>query len=402
MLGLPRLSTFILKSSIMSRPTILFLISNLESGGVSKSMVSLLNTIDRRHYNVSLWIGNPTGLFYDMLPKDIIQITDSRISWLLNGLNGILPLLSHGHILLAMGNLFRMFVSCFNKGLAGWILSRLMPVITKQEYDLIVDYNGQHQLYYMIDRLCGKKKATFFHSDYSKWPYYYKVDRKYFPKTDRIFTISDTCVNALMDYFPEERRKICLMENISSIRLIKELANVTIDDFQGDIRLLTVGHVCHNKGSDLAIEAANILKKKGISFKWYFIGNIDENFQTLIDSLDIGDRITFLGLKANPYPYLRQATIYVHPSLFEGKSIALDEAKILCKPIVVTDFTTVNDQFEDRVNASICKMTPEDIADSIHELLLDDTLRNSYVQYLMEHIIDNSGEVDKLYHLLES
>jgi glycosyltransferase involved in cell wall biosynthesis len=51
-----------------------------------------------------------------------------------------------------------------------------------------------------------------------------------------------------------------------------------------------------------------------------------------------------LGEKANPYPYINQCDIYVQTSRYEGKSIAIDEAKCLLKPIVVTNFPTVFDQ----------------------------------------------------------
>ena len=386
----------------MTRPKVLFLISNLESGGVSKSMVSLLSAFDRKRYEVSLWIGSPYGLFYDLLPDDIIRITDRRIAWLMAGPKGIFRLLAHGHLLLACGNLFRMFISFFDKGIAGWILSRLMPVTTDQEYDLIVDYNGQHQLYYMIDKLKGKKEVTFFHSDYSKWPYYYRMDRKYFPKVDRIFTISATCLKTLSEFFPTQKDKMFIMENITSPGMIRKLAEGPADDFNGEIRLLTIGHVCHQKGSDLAIEAASILKKRGVPFRWYFIGKPSDQLEDMTRRYGVSDEVVFLGLRANPYPYLKNATIYVHPSRYEGKSIALDEAKILCKPIVVTNFSTVSDQFENRVNASICNMTPENLAETISELLQNLKLRESYVQYLTSHIIDNSGEIAKLYTLIES
>ena len=159
------------------RKKILFLIGNLESGGVSKSMVSLLNVIDRNKYEISLWVGNPSGIFYDLLPNDIVLLSDKRISFLLEGMQGLLPLLKRGNFFLFLGSLLRIVLSRIDKGYAGWLLSQLMPVIIDVEYDMIVDYNGQHQLYYMVDKLRGKKKVSFFHSDYSKWPYYYKLDR---------------------------------------------------------------------------------------------------------------------------------------------------------------------------------------------------------------------------------
>ena len=113
------------------------------------------------------------------------------------------------------------------------------------------------------------------------------------------------------------------------------------------------------------------------------------------------DYFLFTGAVPNPYPYIRLADVFVHPSRFEGKSIALDEAKILCKPVVVTNFSTVNDQFTDSLNASICDMSGEDVAAKIIELLEDNELKKQYVANLGQRVEDNSSEVKKLYSLLE-
>lgn len=387
------------------KKSILFLIGSLESGGVSKSMVSLLNTIDRKKYDVFLWIGNPSGLFYELLPNDIHLLSDKRITLLLKGVSGLSRLLRHGYLLLFFGSLLRLVVSTFNKAYAGWLLAKLMPNICKrEEFDLIVDYNGQQQLYYMVDKLKGKKKISFFHSDYSKWPFYYDMDKRYYPKIDYIYTISDICVQSLKKYFPYQEDKIGIMENILSPQLIEKMSEKQMSDmnvYKSEIKILTIGHISHNKGSDLAIRAAAILKIRGIKFKWFFLGKEIENFRDLIIELGVTEQITYLGMRVNPYPYLKQADLYVHPSLFEGKSIALDEAKILCKPIVVTNFSTVKDQFEDRKNASICEMSPESITNAIEELLVKPELALQYRTHLKSHMIDNTSEVEKLYRLID-
>ncbi len=380
---------------------ILFLIGNLESGGVSKSMVSLLNTIDRQQYEVSLWMGSPEGLFRDLLPKDITLLSDERITLLLKGTRGLQPLLRRGHFFLFLGSILRLMLAGISKAYAGWLLARLMPAIGREEYDLIVDYNGQHQLYYMVDKLRGRRKASFFHSDYAKWPYYYRMDKRYYPHVDRILTISEVCVQSLKNYFPEQAKKVELMENITSPALIRSMAEQQITDFEGELKILTLGHICKNKGTDLAIRAAAILRDNGIRFKWFFLGKEAEDFRGLIAQLGLDEYIVYLGMRANPYPYLKQADLYVHPSLYEGKSIALDEAKLLCKPIVVTNFSTVRDQFQDRTNASICRMEPASIASAVEELLGDAALRTSYVQYLQAHQTDNTSEVNKIYAMVE-
>ena len=379
---------------------ILFLIGNLDSGGVSKSLVNLLNAIDRKKYDISLWVGSPTGIFYNLLPTDITLISNFKSQFLLQGLKGLIPLLKKGYIFLFMGSIVRMILSCFNKGYAGFFLSRLLPPV-EEYYDVIIDYNGQHQLYFMVDKLQGKKKITFFHNDYSKWLYYYTFDKKYFSKVDCIFTVSEKCVSVLKEYFPKMRCKIKLMYNISSPVLINQMSRVEIVDFKGEIKLLSIGHVCKNKGTDIAIESAALLRQKGIDFKWYFLGNVKEDFSDMVFRLGLTDNIIFLGMRMNPYPYLKQCTLYIHPSRFEGKSVALDEAKILCKPIVVTNFSTVYDQFKNGMNASICEMTHESLADTIENLLKDKELQKKYSNYLSEHIIDNSNEIDKLCEIIE-
>lgn len=383
---------------------ILFIIGCLDTGGVSKSMLSLLNTIDRKKYEVSLLLMSDSGAFTDAIPKGVHVITDKRISSLLHGVSGLKELLIKGHLLLALGLLLKLVITPFSRSYAGILLAKLMPTASHEVYDLIVDYNGQQQLYYMIDKLQGTKKVTFFHSDYKKWPYYEKADRRYFPLVDCIYTISDICVQSLKDVFPEVAYKVRLMENIVSPTILNSLAKESIAERCGHKYLLfTLGHVCLNKGCDTAIEVAKELKNRGIDFEWWFVGSMASDYPYVekVKEYGLQDNIMYLGIKTNPYPYIAASDMVVHLSLFEGKSIALDEAKLLCKPVVVTNFSSVNDQFTDKVNASICEIgNVNDIVNKIMELLQNRELQDLYVGYLSTHMHDNSNEVEKIYKLL--
>lgn len=383
--------------------SILFTIGVLDGGGVTKSLLSLLDTIDKEEYNVSILIGSYLGKSDKDVPAGVQILKNNTLSLLTEGVRGLPKLIKKGHILLAVGSIIRIILSAINKGWAGWWLSRLMPSIDKEEYDLIVDYNGQHMLYYMIDKLRGKHKVTFFHSDYRKWPYYYVMDKKYFAKVDAIFTISETCVQSLQELFPGAANKVKLMENISNPRTIEQKSLEHIDfKRKHQYMLLSLGHICKNKGSNIALEVAVQLKKKGIDFEWLFAGSISKDMDYLhyVEQRGLNDNIRFLGPVENPYPYIKEADIFVHLSRFEGKSIALDEAKILCKPIVVTNFSSVHDQFEDGVNASICEMNTDSATQRILELLNNKNLQNKYIQYLKNHISDNTQEVNKLLNYL--
>ena len=77
------------------------------------------------------------------------------------------------------------------------------------------------------------------------------------------------------------------------------------------------------------------------------------------------------------------------------------EAKVLCKPIVATNFSTVGDVLQDNVKASICEMNAVSLADKIEELIHNKELRDRYSAYHRNHLVDNSDEVQKLYSFFE-
>ena len=390
---------------------VLFIIGSLQSGGVSKSMVSLLNAWDTEKYDTSLLLCCKDGdVFSDYLPKNIQLIYSPVIEHVMGGFSSLKWLLAHGYFLLCLGVLLRLILSRISRPLASELIARMMPVVSNVHYDLIVDYGGQQLLYYMVNKLSATKKVSFFHSDYSKWSFYYNADKKYYPLVDHIFTISQTCVDSLKHFFPNCADRVSIMENISSPTIIRQQSLESIGEFKvqidqmkaaGNTILCTIGHICRGKGFDFAIEASDILKRNGINFKWLFIGKVlEEDLLKLIADNRLDDNILLIGVQRNPYPYIGFSDIVVHPSRFEGKSIALDEAKILCKPIVVTNFSTVGDQFENGKNGTICEMSGKAVANAIIELINNPTLQDSYRTYLGTHIVDNSREVNKLYTYL--
>lgn len=390
---------------------VLFIVGTLQSGGVSKSMVSLLNVWDRDKYDTSLLLCCKEGdVFSKYLPEKVKVIYNPIIEHVMGGFSSVKWLFLHGHILLSIGVLLRLLLSRISKSLSGELIAKMMPTVSDEYYDLVVDYGGQQLLYYMVNKLKAARKVTFFHNDYSKWPYYYNADKKYYPKVDNIFSISKTCTDALKKYFPDCADKVSIMENISSPSMIQAQA----EDYSNDLRVMfqeykndgnnilcTVAHFCRRKGSDFAIEAAEILKKQHVKFKWLFVGKVlEEDLCYLIKEKGLEENMIFVGVQSNPYPYMYLSDIYVQPSRYEGKSISLDEAKILCKPIVVTNFSTVGDQFENGKNGTICEMKGKAVANAIIELINNPSLQASYRMYLESHIADNSNEVNKLYKYL--
>ena len=145
---------------------VLFIIGTLQSGGVSKSMVSLLNAWDREKYDTSLLLCCKEGnVFSKYLPEDVNVIYNPVVEHVMGGFSSAKWLLLHGYFLLSLGVLLRMFLSRISRSLASELIAKMMPVVSHINYDLIVDYGGQQLLYYMVCKLSAVKKVSFFHSN---------------------------------------------------------------------------------------------------------------------------------------------------------------------------------------------------------------------------------------------
>ena len=129
------------------------------------------------------------------------------------------------------------------------------------------------------------------------------------------------------------------------------------------------------------METAAILKKKGIDFVWYFVGDGSERvrIERLIQQYALEEQVKLVGMKPNPYPYMAMADVYVQTSSFEGFGLTINEARILHKPVVSTNFPVVYNQIKDGENGLVAEMTPESVAEKILMLINDDALRERII-----------------------
>src|SRR5690606_18335813 len=111
-------------------------------------------------------------------------------------------------------------------------------------------------------------------------------------------------------------------------------------------------------------------------------GDYRANIQKMIDKYSLSNDFILLGFKDNTLPFIEACDIFVHPSRFEGKSNSVDEAKFACKPIVVTNYPTVNEQITHMHNGIVVEMTPKSLANGIIQMGRNGNLKNSLVANL--------------------
>ena len=392
------------------KKNLLFVMGNLRCGGAEKSLISLLQTIDYNLYNVDLQLFSVEGLFLKQINSKVV----------------ILPEIEEYHyfdmsLSTALFQAFkkRRWDMIFNRIIAGYIFKteknlsrceqRVWKYISKcvkkssKKYDAVFGFLEKSPVYYAVEKVDAVKKIGFIHNDYEKLEMDKNIDLNYFEKLDYIVTDSKECKEVLVHNFPSCNEKIKVIFNIVSPVLIRKLAIEPIrDNFPNGLKIVSIGRLENQKGYDFAIDALKIVKEKGVNFHWIILGEGVEK-QKLVQQIaknNLVENISFVGIKENHYPYVKMADVFMQTSRFEGKSIAIDEAKIVGKPILVTNFSTVNDQITHRETGYITEMNPDSIAEGVIELLQKENLRNQLSENLSKLTLGTESEIEKIYELL--
>ena len=390
----------------------LIIINSLSGGGAEKSLVSLLNELKdyKDEFEIDLLLPNKDGLFQEQIPDFVNEIIiPEDLMYMSHNLKSVLRFKRHNFKCL-FKKLYCTFIMKKMKNETSGIKEQKLWSIWKnmlkpldEEYDIAIGYLNGYPNYYVCDKVKAKNKILWIHNEYKKLGYNDRFDYPYFKEANFIITISQLCVDSFTDVFPEFKNKVMVLENITSGSLVHSMSNsiVNYPTYFNDkcIKILSIGRFVPQKNFSLALKTVKKLKEKNpsLNFKWYFIGDGQEYkmLLELVNLLDISSNVCFLGVTENPYPFIKNADIFVQTSKFEGKSIVIDEAKILQKLIVCTDYSTVYNSIDNGVTGLICNMDENAISESIMLLLSNEKLKTKILDNLTRFKKGNSDEIKK-------
>ena len=135
---------------------------------------------------------------------------------------------------------------------------------------------------------------------------------------------------------------------------------------------------------------------------WKHRGSYRKEMEDYIQANDLQNTFILLGTTPNPYPYIKECTIYVQTSRHEGYGLSIAEARILNKPVVTTEFDAVYNQMVSEKNGLVVKQDPVAVADAIERLLTSKELYQSIVAYQQQEKKGNTEEIHKFYRLIGS
>lgn len=388
---------------------ILFVINTLGCGGAERAMLDLFAALEPEKYKIALFVLTGQGELSCELPEHVHLLNKNYtdVSVLTKEGRKILAKcvlragIGKGLFIRRASYLVKNIRNMKKRGkiltdkLCWRILSDGAPV-SKRKYDLAVSYLEGGATYYVADHVNAKKKAAFVHIDYGKAGYTRELDLDCYSKFDKIFTVSDEVKEHFLKVYPEYEKKVSVFHNMVNQERIRRRADDGKgfeDDFQG-FRILTVGRLTGQKRYDIAIQAMTLLKEKSsVPVRWYVLGEGDlrESLEKQIKDAHLERDFILLGVKSNPFPYYSECDLYVHATGFEGKSIAIQEAQTLGKPILATDCSGNREQIVQDVDGRMCPLNPESISSEILWMIEHPEKCRAYEEQAKRKIL-HSGE----------
>lgn len=397
------------------KKNILISVYDMEIGGIERSLINMLESFDYEKYNVDLLVFSHNGEFMSLIPEQVNLLPPIPSYSVFR--RPILECIKEGHFFTSFARICSKLVAkrkakdrVLEEG-AVYIQMQLaikystyfLPKI-KKRYEVAISYAWPHDI--LAKKVKANKKIAWIHTDYSRLEVDYEIDFNMWNKFDFIVSISDECTNSFLRTYPKLKEKIIKIENITAPSFIKRMMSETvenIDDNDKTFQILSIGRLSYAKGFDLAIKALRKLHENGLTnIKWYVIGYGPEekNLRELIKECKLENHFVLLGKKNNPYPYIKACDLYVQPSRYEGKAVTVTEAKIVGKPILITNYPTSKSQIINGEEGFICELSVDGLQEGIKKIVEDEELRQSLVSRLMEKDYRNNYELKNLYKLM--
>ena len=349
---------------------ILFINGHLNTGGVERSLVDILRHMDYTKYAVDLLLLEDIGDYASELPSEVkVLFRDLH-----NTYGGVASsvrrcIAARDWMCLRLRLLFllrKIFGPRAFKSAATLLLG-------EHHYDCVIGFRPGICADLAGYSVKAKRRITWWHHGE------FYVDRVAYgamcSKMNAVAVVSQSCKAMLQEKLPEiESKLVCIPNMLDAVAIGQKAGN---SPYTGDIlHIVSVGRLAPEKHFENVFPAAKALRQAGIDFAWHVIGDGFERskLEALIAENDLKDHVILDGSKTNPYPYMKYADLFVHPSYVESQGLTVLEAMALGVPCVVTKSRGPCEFIEDGINGLLTEQSPESLTEKVLSILTDKTL----------------------------
>lgn len=357
---------------------ILFKIKSLGLGGIERLTVDVLNNLKLEDKEIILMLEKREDFFKEQIPKNIkiVYLKSEKLEKIIENIKNkkknifykILYNLLMNYEKIEMARNVNKYIS-LNK-----------------DAKMFIDYSGTATKY--ISKINIERKIYWNHLSIEKMKPSKRVRMlKRLNNYTQIVAICEEMAQEIKTIFPELAYKVKVIYNFideEKIKLKVEEDKKLEEELLKEKYCISVGRLSEPKDYKTTIQAFKILKERGIKEKLFIIGdgNLKEKLNKLIKELDLEGQVFLLGMKENPYLYMKNADILIHSSRKEGFPMVLLEGMCVGVPIICSNFKTgAYELIEKERNGEIFEIANyEELANKVESLLKNNELRKNYIE----------------------
>lgn len=186
---------------------------------------------------------------------------------------------------------------------------------------------------------------------------------------------------------------------------IKLKANPMIG-YEDKMKILTVCRLADKaKGLYRMVHVCEELRKTfGDSFVWFIVGDGPdrEELKQRITSANLQNQMILCGEQNNPFPYYIHADLVAVLSYYEGLCGVVNEAKIIKRPVIATEFSGIYEQIKSGINGIIVKNNTEAIVSGLKDLMSHpEDLKRFAINGMSPELTDNEKKIKQYEALFE-
>lgn len=322
---------------------ILFYTSGVGLGGVEKVVLEVLKEIDKSKFDIKLALQYENeNLFENEIPKEVNykymlpqKIIDKSL-----------------YFRERKKNIFYKMLYSFMLSYEKYIIKKNYLEFSKDR-EIVIDFkSGDFLKLITLENGVDKKRICWLHGEITKLNKYEKRKkflRENLNKCDKVVCICEDMKNGVIKEIPELEEKLEVIYNPFDIEKIKIKSNDYSEIKNEEKKLLEDNYIImvsrlelKMKDFNTLIKAFKIVNQKRKDIKLYLLGDgpDKEKIEKMIKDENLQEHIKLLGVKRNPYPWIKNSKLLVHSSRYEGLPTVLIEALILNKIVISSNCPT--------------------------------------------------------------
>ncbi|GKU75832.1 glycosyltransferase [Paenibacillus sp. L3-i20] len=339
---------------------VLFISKSDMIGGLEKVLAEYVRLLNPKKYNITVMTGDYTEELAPLWPEHV-----------------------------RYKGLFSKRVRGLDRLLIHLPASLLHKVFVKETYDIEISFQEGYPTKLVSGSGRGTKKICWLHND----PYYFDFNLPFYLEKgtlkkslmgfDEIVTVSQFIADAYRRYMGLDEMKVVYnpidmdkLERLSQEENCTLLQNTTENKFT----VCYAGRLSEEKQVELLIESIIELHETYNHLELIIIGdgNRHDMLEQLVREADAEAFITFVGFKANPYPYIASSSVLVCCSRTESFGLVLAEALALGVPVIATKCGGPEEILDGGKYGLLVDQNSSSLSAALERLMTDATLYSQF------------------------